>query len=196
MSVRPIEPGEAAQAAATLADAFADDPLMCWAGGFDDGSERLHHLFRAVIARRFRRPESLVWCTPDTDAVAVWDGPGEAGWSVMDGIRSQPAVLRSFHLGAVRFLRSAAAMARAHPAEPHYYLLAVGVRQGGQGRGLGSSVLRPMLDRCDGEGLPAYLENSKPQNEAFYARLGFTAMPPFDLPKGAPPVMPMWREPR
>ncbi|MEM9037780.1 MAG: GNAT family N-acetyltransferase, partial [Actinomycetota bacterium] len=173
MSVRPIEPAEAPQAAATLADAFADDPAMCWSGGFDDGSERLHHLWRAVIKRRLRHSEPMVWCTPDLDAVAVWDGPGEADWTAMDGMRSLPGVIRAFRLGTARFMRVGAAMARAHPSEPHHYLLAVGVRRGGQGRGLGSSVLRPMLDRCDREGLPAYLENSNPQNEAFYARLGF-----------------------
>lgn len=196
MTARPIEPHEAEQAAATLADAFADDPLMCWAGGFDDGSERLRPLFAAVIARRLRRPESLVWCTPDLGAVAVWDGPGEADWSAADALRALPAVVRSFRSGTVRFARVGAAADRAHPEDPHHYLLAVGVRRDGQGRGLGSSVIRPMLDRCDREGLPAYLENSKPRNQAFYARFGFEAAAPLDLARGAPPIVPMWREPR
>jgi hypothetical protein len=61
---------------------------------------------------------------------------------------------------------------------------------------LGTAVLDPMLDRCDTEGVGAYLENSNPRNEALYARLGFVTTGPISLPKGAPPFTAMWREPR
>ncbi len=35
---------------------------------------------------------------------------------------------------------------------------------GAQGRGLGSSLLGPVLDRCDSEGIPAYTETQKHEN--------------------------------
>jgi hypothetical protein len=53
-----------------------------------------------------------------------------------------------------------------------------------------------MLERCDDEGIAAYLENSKPRNEAFYARHGFEPLEPLPLPAGAPPLTPMLRSPR
>ena len=46
-----------------------------------------------------------------------------------------------------------------HPPEPHYYLEFLGTRRGQQSRGGGTAVLQPMLDRCDAEGVPAYLES-------------------------------------
>ena len=49
----------------------------------------------------------------------------------------------------------------------------LGVEPDAQGQGLGSQVLRPMLDRCDSEGVPAYLESSKATNVPFYERHGF-----------------------
>ena len=93
-------------------------------------------------------------------------------------------------------LRTLATLERVHPRQPHYHLAYVGTHPDRQGRGLGTAVLEPMLDRCDTEGVAAYLENSKPRNEAFYARHGFVATGPIPLPDGAPPMMAMWREPR
>ncbi len=52
-----------------------------------------------------------------------------------------------------------------------------------------------MLAICDRDGTPAYLESSKEQNVAFYARHGFVADGPVEVLPGAPPVWPMWREP-
>lgn len=196
MIVRSLEPSESAAAVLTLADAFADDPAMCWAGGFDDGSERLRPLWRFSIGSRRRHPEPLMYTTERQEAVALWDAPGYAVISDVDGVRALPALVRAFRWGTPRFLKIASVMDRAHPTEPHFYLFAVGVRRDQQGRGLGSAVIQPMLDRCDDEGLPAYLENSKPRNEAFYARHGFEPMEPFRLPDGVPPIMPMWRSPR
>jgi ribosomal protein S18 acetylase RimI-like enzyme len=83
-----------------------------------------------------------------------------------------------------------------HPSEPHWYLEAIGTVPEARGRGIGPSVLTPVLERCDATGLPAYLESSNPRNISFYERHGFVAMPLFPLPDGCPPITPMWRDPR
>ena len=60
-----------------------------------------------------------------------------------------------------------------HPREPHYYLFAIGTLPELRGRGIGSKLMRPMIERMDRERAPAYLENSKQQNLGFYGRHGF-----------------------
>ena len=76
---------------------------------------------------------------------------------------------------------------------PHYYLFAVGVRKGAQGKGLGGRLIREGLARADAEGAPAYLENSNPKNTPLYERLGFRPTAPLPLPDGAPPLLGMLR---
>jgi len=56
--------------------------------------------------------------------------------------------------------------------------------------------MRPTLDRCDGEDLPAYLEASSERSTVLYERLGFVHLGMLELPDGGPPVLPMRRPPR
>jgi GNAT superfamily N-acetyltransferase len=81
------------------------------------------------------------------------------------------------------------------PVEPHWYLPLIGVDPHAQGCGLGSVLLQIGLERCDTEGLPAYLESSNPRNLSLYRRHGFEVMGTIQV-GAAPPVRPMLRPPR
>jgi hypothetical protein len=52
-----------------------------------------------------------------------------------------------------------------------------------------------VLDRCDDDHIPAYLEANANHNRRLYERLGFETKSRVDLPHG-PPMWGMWREPR
>ena len=67
-------------------------------------------------------------------------------------------------------------MKRAHPAEPHWYLAAIGSDPTVRGQGFGQVLMRSRLQRCDAECCPAYLESSKPENVPYYERFGFTVV--------------------
>ncbi len=54
--------------------------------------------------------------------------------------------------------------------------------------------MAPVLEECDRDGIPAYLESSRESNLAYYARFGFRVTGRLDLPRG-PRVWPMWRDP-
>ena len=52
-----------------------------------------------------------------------------------------------------------------------------------------------MLDRCDYERLPAYLESTNPRNVPFYESLGFRSIGMIQAGT-SPRIVPMLREPQ
>jgi GNAT superfamily N-acetyltransferase len=78
-----------------------------------------------------------------------------------------------------------------HPKEPHYHLQFLGVRPESQGTGIGTALLRAMLDHCDLEGVAAYLEADE-RSKLLYLKHGFEATAELRLREG-PSFWPMWR---
>jgi GNAT superfamily N-acetyltransferase len=194
--VRKASREETGKIADVLAAAFVTDPVMAWVlRGPADVERRLRIMFGGVLDRAASVPDHELYVAGDGSGAALWFGIDQWKSSLGDALRTVPALWRSGFVSR-RGLRIFAAMQRAHPAEPHFYLEIVGTRPDRQGGGVGSALLDAVLSRCDQEGVPAYLENSNPRNTAFYFRHGFQPMKAFPLPPGCPPLVPMWRVPR
>jgi len=96
--------------------------------------------------------------------------------------------------GVRRAIRLGDFMSEHHLHQPHYYLAALGTDPVFQGQGIGSALMQPVLDRCDKERLPAYLESSKQANIPFYNKHGFEVIEELQIPDG-PRLWPMIRQP-
>lgn len=82
-----------------------------------------------------------------------------------------------------------------HPQEPCWYLPMIAAEPAYHGKGLGGALMKHALQRCDEQGLPAYLESSNPRNIGLYERHGFEIIG--EIQAGTSPVMtPMFREAR
>lgn len=139
----------------------------------------------------------LAFTTADDGGVAVWSEPDDWKMSMRDDLSSAIPAIRTIGIGRLRVgLRALTRFERVHPSEPHWYLafLAANVRL--RGRGYGTALMAPMLERADREGLPCYLESSKPENLPFYNRFGFEVTSEFRIDEDAPPMWAMWRDPR
>lgn len=98
--------------------------------------------------------------------------------------------------GFLSLARSGANLDKAHPSEPHWYLVPLSVRPEYQRRGLGSQLVRPILEQADREQLPCYLETSDPANVDYYRRFGFRVVnPTLATIPGGPAHIAMRREP-
>jgi GNAT superfamily N-acetyltransferase len=177
-----------------LGAAFATDPPLAFLAGGRGAPERLARYFAALLPRLYL-PRGEVWTTDDLGGAAVWVRPG--AWPV--SLREQAPVLgtlaRTFARHPARALAATEAIESGHPTTPHWYLDYIGVDPGLQGRGRGSALLAPVLERCDRERLPAYLNAGSPRSRDLYARHGFRVTEEFRLPLGGPPLWRMWRAP-
>lgn len=187
--------------AGLLDEAFRDDPVSSWV--FPDPEHRaaVHGKFLGVFVD-VALAEGRIDLAADGSAAALWlripaGGPedGPEGAAQEDPV---PAKMRAVadpdneRCELVGRLTGAV-----HPtAEEHEYLLMIAVAPGRQGEGLGTELMRPVLERCDREGVPAYLEASSERSKGLYERLGweFTGAA-VRLPDG-PLMWPMWRKAR
>ncbi|MDT7547434.1 MAG: hypothetical protein QOE99_3544 [Actinomycetota bacterium] len=184
-------------AGAVLGRAFTTDPVFSWLmQGRGRREHRLSLVFDAFAGGALHKPEAQVLVTPDRTAASIWLPPGEWQAPPAELVRFGPQLVRAFGPRVLRALMLLTRIEKHHPSEPHWYLEAIGTVPEARGRGIGPTVLTPVLERCDATGLPAYLESSNPRNISFYERHGFVAMPLFPLPDGCPAITPMWRAPR
>ena len=118
----------------------------------------------------------------------LWERPGQWKVGFVDQLRLLPSMARINGRLLARILRGLAAMEANHPVEPDYYLPVVDLEPEWQGRGLGAALMRPVLDRCDAEKVPTYLEATSPRNRALDERHGFEVTAEFSLGPGSPPL--------
>jgi ribosomal protein S18 acetylase RimI-like enzyme len=195
MELRKGEPGDVEGVAASMARAFDDDPWVDWLVRKDARrAEAILGFFRLTYGRLAMRWRES-WVDPELRGAAMWAPPGQWHLSFLGELGALPAFARIVSLRRVWSVwRATQPIASAHPPEPHWYLLHLGVDPSAQGQGLGAALCRPVLERCDREGSPAYLETAKERNLAFYRKLGFEIVAELPI-TGGPMIWGMWRKP-
>jgi ribosomal protein S18 acetylase RimI-like enzyme len=194
-AARRAEAAELPALARMLARAFLDDPVASWSCRPD--SLRPGVLERA-FGMRLRDVHSYgeIWTSDSLESVAVWAPPGRWHTTVREDLAYATTLLHPrLILRAPMVVWGLLGAQRVHPEEPpHWYLAILGTDPAAQGRGLGSAMMGPILEGCDRDGVGAYLESSREENVAFYARHGFRVTGERRLPRG-PRLWPMWRDP-
>ena len=193
LGLRPATAEDAHRLSAVLAEAFFDDPVFGWLMPKD--GKRLAQLRRyfGLDLGRYALPHGRVWTTSDLTGAALTLPPGK--WRVPPLTTLLHGSAFGIHLH--RAARIGAAMEWRHTRDirgPHYYVRDIGVHPNMQGKGLGSALLRPTLERCDREGVPAYLEASSERNAALYERHGFQRVKELSV-GDSPPLRLMIRPP-
>ncbi|MER6121554.1 GNAT family N-acetyltransferase [Streptomyces sp. NPDC001795] len=202
VAIRAADEGDRELVVRLLDEAFQDDPVSSWVFPGDEYRRTTHHKLMAAFTDTVLA-EGRIDMTEDGTACALWlsmpagdhseEKPQAGAGDEDDAVRLREAVDPEND----RVERIARLVAESHPADhAHAYLWMIGVAPGRQGEGLGTALIRHVLDRCDREGLPAYLEASSARSTRLYERLGFAFTGrTLDLPDG-PRMWPMWREPR
>jgi GNAT superfamily N-acetyltransferase len=175
-----------------LAAAFHDDPVVTWIVPGDQRRRTDLPAMMQLLASRFQ-PHGENRVNDTGTAAAVWAPPG-ASFSTEDDERFETALEAVAGDDIARTGELMELLDRNHPHDLHYFLMLLGVRPDQQGTGVGSALLRTLLDQADRDGHPAYLEATSPRNRALYARHGFEVTRELRC-SDCPPLWAMWREP-
>lgn len=196
VQIRPLTSADLDVAERVLGRAFADDPIQEFIfEGRPNRAAGIGRLFRLITAEHVRHEGCSI--SSDGSGVALWAPPGrwQLGWGPQ--LRLAPKLLRLFGTRSLSLLSAYNVMEKHHAAMPpdHWYLSVLGTDPDHQGRGVGSALITPMIERCDEQGLGAYLESSKAVNLPYYRRFGFEVVEEHAF-SGGPSYWRMWRDPR
>jgi GNAT superfamily N-acetyltransferase len=196
-TVRKVTAADRQGITAAMARAFDDDPFANWFAAQDGKrSERIAEFLRLAL-EKFTLPFGECYTTDDIEGGAYWNPPGTWKLGLLQQLMMTPDMARVAGWRRLpKIIDGIAKVEKRHPEKPHFYLLALGVEPELQGRGIGGRLMQPVLERCDREGIPAYLESSKERNVPLYERNGFEVTEVFQVPHGGPPIWLMWRDPR
>ncbi|NPA31325.1 MAG: GNAT family N-acetyltransferase [Chloroflexi bacterium] len=188
----PLTPERREEAIEILATAFAEDPLILW---MSRDPRFPYAVFEQVIDPYLHSGVSwildngagvLLAAPPDMPKPRVdfnfgllWKMLRQFGWRTM--LRGIVYELYSAHFP---------------PREPHYYAYAMGVRAEFRGQGLGTRLMRTLLDLGDADQVPVYLESAHERNLSLYYRLGYRLLRETRVPLGGPRMWLMLYEPR
>jgi ribosomal protein S18 acetylase RimI-like enzyme len=194
MKVRKASRDDIPAMAAMLARAFHDDPIVDWVFR--------HEARRPKYARRFFAGRARVligqreiYTADGVAAAAMWARPDEWRDPPLQALKELAVLVPGVGRRAAQVMRGLVQVESRHPKPPHWYLAVLGTEPSRQGEGLATALLGQVLDECDRDEVPAYLETGTERNVAFYNRHGFKVTEELRLP-GGPPIWLMWRDPR
>lgn len=197
----PLRDDQEEACGALLARAFFDDPIFRWVEPDATARARFLEPFFTALTRRSHRLAVALATAPDLVGASLWKGPDlrrlspeQVALTGFDRIADWASAEALARLDAV-FDPVETAFAEDVP-EPVWYLGVLGVAPGMQGRGIGSSLMRPLLERADREGFAVTLETAQPRNLPLYRRHGFEIVRELPPPSpGGPIVWTMRRQP-
>jgi GNAT superfamily N-acetyltransferase len=194
-----------AQASEIAAKAFANDPVFTYLTP-DDRELRLQVLtWLTSKAIEYCTPYDRVYTTSDLQGIAAWLPPDKFPsnpFQILQTIAQLELYKLPFKCGwnrLGRWLSGLLAMERAHQEDmgdrSHWYLELMIVNPASQGRGVGSRLLQPVLDRASQDGFPCYLVTSTEKAVCFYRKNGFEIITDRKFSPNSPPFWTLKRNP-
>jgi ribosomal protein S18 acetylase RimI-like enzyme len=194
--VRRATADDVTAVAAQMARTFLDDPVT---SHIFRNEARREAALRAYFGTQMKAdylPFGGCYVAEGYTGAAIWAPAGKPLQTVVRGMLTMLPVLPYVLTNMRTTFRLLSLIESKHPRQPHWYLASLGTAVEQQGKGVGGALMRPVLEHCDAEGLPCYLESSKERNIPFYRRHGFEVVEEIPLPDDGPSLWTMWREPQ
>ncbi len=190
-AVRVVEKMDIAAAIQAVRMGFATDPVARWVyPDITDYMTVFPDLINGLAGRSFQ--EGTAYISAGNAGAALWLPPGVSSNEEILGDVVEETVSPAIKTDLDSIM---AQMASFRPAEPHWYLPMIAVDPFRFGQGIGTSLMRYALEKCDEQELPAYLESWNPRSITLFQRFGFEIVGLIRA-GGSPPMFPMMRRQR
>lgn len=123
-----------------------------------------------------------VYLSDDRQACALIVHPHKVKTSLGSILLDLRLIIKCIGLKNIRkVLQREAVIKKLHPKGPFCYLWFIGTSPDVQHKGIGSTLLQSLLEQCEKETLPIYLETSVEKNLPWYKKCGFAIYRELDL---------------
>jgi len=167
-----------------LTKAFHEDPLVKLIYPNEEERKRLTPVLWRFITKDGIFYGEVYSPTERIEGVAKWLPPGKEHMGIWRTIRSGGLKMGGAlakqkdgrRLSPRKIQAVTDAISKIHMKlmkEPHWYLANIGVAPEHQGKGYGSKLTKPMLERIEKMGYPVFLETNFEGNVGLYEHLGF-----------------------
>lgn len=197
--VIPLARTHMRRAAEIMLCAYRRDPMMEYVLP-EEERDTGKTLWFIKTSLRYGFMYGVLHTTPDVSGVAVWLPPEHPEMRLW-GLLTTGMLFAPFRLGRKAFRRLMNCVEHTHRIHKevapgrHWYLFELAVDPASQGQGIGSALIRPVLDRADRESLPCYLETFTNEAVRFYERHGFRVVEEGPPERGGPICWVLLREP-
>jgi ribosomal protein S18 acetylase RimI-like enzyme len=179
-----------------LAQCFIDDPSFVLVFGETPNKlNALNAFFESFVADAMQRGEIII--APEEQGACVWY-PAEV--EIFNEKFEQTLVeivsIVSHFAGeesGKRFEHLIQKVGAHEPKQPHCEVFFIGLKPSARGKGIGKSLLKPILDYADIRQVGCYLVSSNIRNISFYERHGFQKFCPIEI-SDSYSMTGMWRD--
>ncbi len=155
-----------------IMEAFKNDPHMNWLIEKSKNEDKLQIVSTYVVEETFNKGE--IYLTKDNLGAALWYSKKKERLT-FEYLKRNISFL--FTMGITTVFRALKMANNSHSHFPKVgdfcYLYIIGVLPDGQGQGLASKLMNPVLEKCRNEKVPAFLETANPKNVEIYKKKGF-----------------------
>jgi ribosomal protein S18 acetylase RimI-like enzyme len=183
------------QVANILTESFLDDPSFSFVFGENYHKvSALNAFFEMFVTDAMQRGEIMI--APDEQGACIWypaeveifneqfeDTLGKIIYTISEIAGKE---------SGKRFEQLIEKVGENEPTQKHCEVFFIGLKPSARRKGIGKSLLKPVLDYADTNQVGCYLVSSNPRNISFYERYGFQKYCPIEI-SNSYSMTGMWR---
>ena len=156
-----------------LSKSFINDPHVNWLLEKSKCKNKLRIMMEYVFGESFNKGE--IFLSDDNTAAVLWNFEKKEKVSFEYIIRNLSFLFRVGLKTTIRTLKADKLIYNLYPKNQKYcQLYLIGVLPEGQGKGLASTLMNPMIENMQKKAIPVHLETANPKNVDIYKKKGFT----------------------